>query len=287
MKSNIKVKNLLIIFTLKIFLINFFGINKLYAFIPYYHLPSDESLEKDASLIAKKAYQFLTFGKNEEGLQLARLAFSIDQDNENILATLVEAQIRNNLIEDALKSIRKGKKLSPGNPDFYFVESSIYLNKKNLRKSRRLLLKGLDIEPKNTLALFQLGNIFLMERNYKKSLSIYDKAIRIKPDFWQVINNKGLIYYEMNEKVLAEKNFIKALSINRNGETLLALAVSLQSKDPQKAIQLAKEALKIYPQFVSYEFRKEQLWGNELQSATKILFKSKDLQLDINLAEQF
>ena len=52
-------------------------------------------------------------------------------------------------------------------------------------------------------------------------------------------------------------------------------------------ILLFKEALKLNPSFVSFEYRKEQLWGDKLQKATQKLFKSQDLEMDIDLAREY
>ncbi len=267
--------------------INFHGMDRANAIVPHYHSLSGQFLEKNGFLFANRAYNLLSIGRLNEGLQFAKLALSLYPNNENLWAILAESQIRNNLYKDALKSIQKGKSLNSKNADFYFVESSIYLQRNQLKKARKTLENGLIIEPKNTVALFQLGNIFLMENNYKRALNTFERAILNKSDFWQVINNIGLVYYEIDEKLLAEINFKKAISIERNGETLLALAVTLQNNEKKKSILLAKEALKLNPSFVSYEYRKEQLWGDKLQKATQKLLKSQDLKEDIDLAREY
>ena len=267
-----------------IILINFFEIKSAEAVIPYYHMPSEEFLKNNGLFFARQAYKLLSLGRLNDGLQLAKLAVSLDRNNEKLWAILAEAQIRNDLLNDALQSIKKGKSLNSEIADFYFVESSIYLQRKKLKNAGKSLEKGLSIQPKNTFALFQLGNIFMMQKDFKKALEIFKKAIEIKNDYWQVINNMGLIYFELNEKLFAEINFKKAISIDRNGETLLALAVTLQNKDPRKSILLAKEALKLNPLFVSSKYREEQLWGDKIQKATQKLLESKDLKEDIEFA---
>ena len=261
--------------------------NRANAIVPHYHMPSRQYLEKNSFLFANQAYKLLSLGRLGEGLQFAKLALSLNQKNEKLWAILAEAQIRNNLYKDALKSIQKGKSLNSKNADFYFVESSVYLQTKKLKKARKALENGLIIEPKNSLALFQLGNIFLMQNLYKEALKIFDKAYKIKSDYWQVINNIGLAYYEINEKLLAEINLKKAISIERNGESLLALAVTLQNKEQKKSILLAKDALRLNPSFVSFEHRKEQLWGDKLQKDTQKLFKSQELKMDIDIARKY
>ncbi len=126
-----------------------------------------------------------------------------------------------------------------------------------------------------------------MEKNYKQALSTYNKIIEIKSNFWQAINNKGLIYFEEDELPLAINNFTKAIEIEKNAESMLALGVSLQNTNIKKAISLAKEALQKNPNYVSFEFREEQLWGEKLQKATEELFKIKELQKNISIANLY
>ena len=114
---------------------------------------------------------------------------------------------------------------------------------------------------------------------------MFDKALKIKPDFWQAINNQGLAYFEKNNVNLSIKLFEKAISIQDNAEPLLGLASCLRVKDIQLAIQLAKKALAKDPKYVNYNYRKEQLWGEKLQAATKILLQNEQLKQDVILAK--
>ena len=124
-----------------------------------------------------------------------------------------------------------------------------------------------------------------MEKNYLEAIKLFDKSIQIKPDFWQAINNQGLAYFERNNINRAIKLFEKAISIQENAEPLLGLASCLSIKDINLAIQLAKKALTKDPNYVNYDYRKEQLWGEKLQTATKILLQNEQLKSDVILAK--
>jgi len=267
--------------------LNIFQIRKTNAFIPYYNSPSKKFLNLNSSAIGKNAYQLLYFGQLKEGLALAKLAISLNPEDVNLWALLAEAQINNKLLDDALLSIAKGKLINPLVGELYFIEGSIYISQNKKQKAKNSLKKGLEIQPKNTTALFQYGNIFLMEKNYKKALSKYNKIIEIKTNFWQAINNKGLIYFEQDEILLAVNCFSKAIEIEKNAESMLALGVSLKKINKKKSILLVKEALQKNPKYVSFEFRKEQLWGDKLQKATEELFKIEELKKDISNANLY
>ena len=124
-----------------------------------------------------------------------------------------------------------------------------------------------------------------MEKNYEEAIKQFDNAIKIKKDFWQAINNKGLAYFELNKSNLAIASFQKAIALEENAEPLLALASCLRTRDINKAIFLAKKALKKEPNYVEYVYRKEQLWGEKLQHSTKQLFKSNQLKKEILFAK--
>ena len=267
--------------------LNIFQIKKTLAFIPYYNSPSKRFLELNGSEIGKNAYQLLYFGQFKEGLALAKLAIALNPKDVKLWSLLAEAQINNKLFNDALFSIKKGKSINPLVSELYFAEGSIYITQNKKQKAKKSLEQGLKIQPKNTNALFQYGNIFLMEKNYKKALSKYNKIIEIKANFWQAINNKGLIYFEQDEIILAIDNFTKAIEIKKNAESMLALGVSLKDTNKNKSILLVKEALQKNPNYVSFEFREEQLWGEKLQKATEELFKLEELKKDISIANLY
>ena len=272
---------------LQIIVLNIFQIKKSNAFIPYYSFPSKKFLNQNGSIIGKNAYQLLYFGQFKKGLALAKLAISLNPEDVNLWALLAEAQISNKLFDDALLSIEKGKLINPLVGELYFAEGSIYMSQNKKQKAKKSLQQGLEIQPRNINALFQYGNIFLMEKNYKKALSEYNKIIEIKANFWQAINNKGLIYFEQDEILLAINKFTKAIEIENNAESMLALGVSLKNFNKKKALLLVKEALEKNPNYVSFEYRKEQLWGEKLQKATENLFKLEELKKDISIANLY
>ena len=255
------------------------------ALIPYYYFPETKSLQKKGLIIGKKAYQLLYFGQIKDSLNLAKLAIKINNTNETLWTILAETQIANKLYDEALVSLKNAQKINPKMGEIYFAKSTIYLKQSKIKKAKNSLLSGIKIFPENFKAIFQLGNIYLMEKNYERAIEEFDKAIKIKKDFWQAINNKGLAYFELNKIDLSIISFKKAIYIEENAEPLLALASCLKNKDINKAIFFAKKALKKEPNYVNFNYRKEQLWGEKLQISTEKLFENSQLKKDILLAK--
>ena len=262
-----------------------FYTQNLQAIVPYYYLPETKKLKKEALSIGKQAYQLLFFGQIKDSLNLAKLAVKLDDTNETLWTILAEAQIANKLYDDGLISLNNAQRIKPKMGEIYFAKSSIYLKQSKIKKAKISLQSGINLLPKNFNAIFQLGNIYLMEKDYEKALKEFDKAIEIKKDFWQAINNKGLAYFELDKINLSIISFKNAISVEENAESLLALASCLETQDIDRAIFLAKKALTQDPNYVEYKYRKEQLWGEKLQSFTKKLFRNPKLKEEIISAQ--
>ena len=278
-------KSILKILFFSIFISHIFINKSLKALIPYYYFPETKSLQKKGLSIGKQAYELLYFGQIKDSLNLAKLAIKINNSNETLWTILAETQIANKLYDDALISLNNAQKISPKTGEIYFAKSTIYLKQSKIKKAKVSLLSGIKILPENFKAIFQLGNIYLMEKNHEKAIKEFDKALRVKIDFWQAINNKGLAYFELDKIDLSIISFEKAIKIEANAESLLALASCLRNKDIDKAIVFAKKALSKEPNYVDFNYRKEQLWGEKIQNSTEKLFENPLLKKEIFFAK--
>ena len=258
---------------------------EVYALVPYYYLPTNKNLERESKIFGQNAYQLLYFGQIKESLNLAKLAIKINKFDYKLWLILSEAQIANKLYEEALIALNEAQKLNPNLSEIYFAKSTVYLKQSKFKEAKLAINSGLKITPNNHNALFQMGNIYLIEKDYSLAIKIFDKAINIKSDFWQATNNKGLAYFEQDEINLSIKFFKKAISIEENAEPLLGLAACLSNDDINQALLLAKKALNKDPNYVEYNYRKEQLWGEKLQTSTEKLLKNDQLKKHTTLAK--
>ena len=263
----------------------FFKIEQVQSLVPYYYFPSIKNLQKESLSIGKNAYQLLYFGQYKKSLNLAKLAVKINKKDEKLWLILSEAQVANKLYKSALNSLNNAQNINSNISEIFFAKSGIYLKISQLKNAKTALEEGLKLEPNRHEAIFQLGNIFLMEKNYSDAINFFDKALKIKPDYWQAINNQGLAHFEKNNINLSVKLFEKAISIEENAEPLLGLASCLRIKDIQLAVQLAKKALTKDPNYVNYDYRTEQLWGENLQTSTEILLQNDQLEKEVILAK--
>ena len=262
-----------------------FKVEQVKSLVPYYYFPTIKNLQNESVSIGTSAYQLLYLGEYKQSLNLAKLALQINKTDEKLWLILSEAQVANKQYKNALNSLNEAQKINSNMSEIYFAKSNIYFQISQLENSKTALRAGLRITPNNAKAIFQLGNILLIEKNYLEAIKLFDKSVKIKPDFWQAINNKGLAYFEENNISLSTKLFERAISIQENAEPLLGLASCLRKKDLELAVQLAKKALTKNPNYVNYEYRKEQLWGEKLQTSTEILLQNDQLRKDVILAK--
>ena len=286
MKKLITAFNRLII---SISLIEFLIINQgSYAFFPSINEPSKNELKSTSIKMRRTAIQLIQYGQYQEAVKVLELAVKLNPQEENLWLTLSEAQFRLNNIKNSIKSLDKVLALNPKNEAAYFRKGSIYMNSKDLEKAISMFKKVLSLDDKNETVYFQLGNAFLMLKEYKLALNTYEKVTRLNPNFWQVINNQGLILYEINKVEEAISKFKLAVKISNNAEPKLALAISIYSKEGKSidTLDIAKKALINNPKYAFIEYQSEQLWGKKLKKSAQLLFKTKEMKKAVKEAKE-
>ena len=266
----------------------FFVTNSSIAFFPRINEPNQQEFESTSRQIEKTAIQLIQFGQYKEAIKILKLALKLNPKEETLWMTLAEAQFKSKDSDKALLSLDKALAINPENASIYFTKGSIYMNSKNLRNAILMLNQGLLLDNKNERGYFQLGNAYIMLKKYTKALDTYNKVTKLNPRYWQVINNKGLILYEMNKKEEAISKFRFAAKLSNNAEPRLALAISIYSTKGKsiESINIAKNALMDNPKFADIKYQSEQLWGRKLQQSAKLFFKTKEMKKAVKEARK-
>ncbi len=256
------------------------------AFVPYVFEPSKKDLINASITFGQTAVRLMQYGQSKEATRVAELAIRLNPNNETLWSILAETQVRNKNFIKAKESLTKAKNINPNNAMHWFAEGAIALQQKDSINAIISIEKGLTIKPNNANAHFQLGNAHIMQFNLDSALRSFKKAANIKPKFWEAINNKGLVLFELGKQQQAIKAWRNVLTIEKNAEPMLALAAALNQtqKNKEESLDLAKKALAKNPNFVSSKHQADQLWGQKLQKATKELFKDPNLISDIERA---
>ncbi|PZV02335.1 MAG: hypothetical protein DCF24_02310 [Cyanobium sp.] len=257
------------------------------AVVPYVYLPRSQELEAAGLGIAQAASRLLRLGQAEDAARLASLTVQLLPNDPRGWVLLAEAQLRSNQAKQASLSLAQAKQLDPGNPGIWFAEGSLALREGQPQKAVGLLEQGIRLDGKNAGAHFDLGNAHLLLNNSTGALTAFKRATELRQDFWEAINNQGLVLYELGRREEAIERWRRCLRINaRAAEPMLALASALNASPAglEEARQLASAALAIEPNYVLDAFQKEQLWGSRLRSSTSTLLSQPELKGSVDRA---
>ncbi len=259
------------------------------AMVPYVYVPPERDLEAAGLGIAQAAARLLRLGQAEEAARLAELTVRLLPGDPRGWVLLAEAQLRSDRIDKALWALGKAKQLDPQNPGIWFAEGSLALRSQKPQEAIELLNRGLQLEGRNAGAHFDLGNAQLLLGQSERAMGSYEKAAKLRQDFWEAINNQGLVLWELGRRPAALQRWRQVLRIKPDvPETSLALAAGLYASDPTgqrpEALRLAEMALNEEPNYVLDSYQSEQLWGEKLRGDTRRLLSQPELKLVVERA---
>ncbi|MFM8605377.1 MAG: tetratricopeptide repeat protein [Cyanobium sp.] len=252
------------------------------ALVPFVYLPQTTQLEAAGLGIAQAAARLLRMGQAEDAARLAELTVRLLPGDPRGWVLLAEAELRSNETEKALKALGRAKQLDPNNPGIWFAEGSLALRNAKPQEAIGLLNRGLQLDPRNSGAYFDLGNAQLLLGQSDKALGSFEQAAKLRKDFWEAINNQGLVLWEAGRRTDALERWRRVLKIKPDvPETSLAMAAALFVTSPQErseALRLAELALNEDPNYVLDVYQKEQLWGEKLRADTRRLLSQPELK---------
>ncbi|MFM7642552.1 MAG: tetratricopeptide repeat protein [Cyanobium sp.] len=259
------------------------------AMVPYVFMPAPKSLEEAGLGIAEEALQMLRLGQPEYAARLAELTVRLLPSDPRGWLLLAESQLRSNKSDQALYALGKAKALDPNNPGVWFAEGALALRSDKPADALTLIQKGLQLDRRNPGAYFDLGNAHILLSQPDKALQAFNKASALRNNFWEAINNQGLVLFERGQRQEAIKRWRKVLTIKPGvAESSLALASALHHDQPsntEEPFRLAESALADDPNYVKEEYQKEQLWGPKLREAARQLLAEPSLKPAVERAK--
>jgi tetratricopeptide (TPR) repeat protein len=259
------------------------------ALVPFVYLPQEKELTGAGLGIAQAAARLLRLGQAEDAARLAELTVRLLPEDPRGWVLLAEAELRSNQTEKAVTALSRAKELDPDNPGIWFAEGSLALRNGKPEEAIALLRKGLELDSRNAGAFFDLGNAQILLGNNQAALGSFEKAAGLRKDFWEAINNQGLVLFESGRSGEAIDRWRRVLRIKPDiAETSLAMAAALFERSPadrQEALRLAESALAEEPNYVNESFQKEQLWGPRLRAVTGRLLALPELKPAVERAQ--
>jgi tetratricopeptide (TPR) repeat protein len=257
-------------------------------FVPYVYVPQRVELEGAGLGIAQAAARLLQVGQANEAARLAALTVQLLPDDPRGWLLLAEAQLRSKHLKEAGIALAQAKQLDPRNPGIWFAEGSLALRDGKPKEAIGLLEQGLKLKGNNAGAYFDIGNAHIQLAQLPAALVAFQKASSLRQDFWEAVNNQGLVLFEQGKTKEAIGRWRQVLSLKPDAaETTLALATGLFSQSPanlQNALDLAKKALTTDPNYVLESYQKDQLWGPKLRQATQGLLLQNELKAVVERA---
>jgi tetratricopeptide (TPR) repeat protein len=258
------------------------------ALVPYTYMPQRQELEGAGLGIAQAAARLLQLGQAGDAARLAALTVQVLPADPRGWLLLAEAQLRSRQLEQASVSLARAKQLDPGNAGIWFAEASLALRDNRAVEAIELLQEGLKRDPRNASAYFDLGNAHILLNQPRQALASFERATRLRKDFWEAINNQGLVLYEQGDVTRAIERWRRVLEIQPDAaEPNLALAAALFQRGAdarQEALKLARKALDSEPDYVLDSYQKQQLWGPKLRQTTQLLLQQAELKADVDRA---
>lgn len=259
------------------------------AMVPYVYLPPERDLEAAGLGIAQAAARLLRMGQAEEAARLAELTVRLLPGDPRGWVLLAEAQLRSDRVDKALWALGKAKQLDPQNPGIWFAEGSLALRNRKPEEAIGLLQRGIQLDGRNASAYFDLGNAQVLLGQPDRALGSFEQAAKLRRDFWEAINNQGLVLWEADRRPAAMERWRRVLRLKPDvPETSLALAAGLFASDPVaqrgEALRLAELALNEDPNYVLDKYQAEQLWGTKLRGDTRRLLAQPELKLVVERA---
>jgi len=258
-------------------------------FVPYVFVPKQVELEGTGLGIAQAAARLLQVGQANEAARLAALTVQLLPDDPRGWLLLAEAQLRSKQLNEAGVALARAKQLDPRNPGIWFAQGSLALREGKPKDAIDLLEQGLKLNGKNAGAYFDIGNAHIQLAQSAAALVAFKKAATLRPDFWEAINNQGLVLFDEGKTKEAIARWRQVLNLKPDAaETTLALATGLFSQSPanrQAALDLANKALTSDPNYVLESYQKDQLWGPKLRQATQELLLQNELKAVVERAK--
>lgn len=216
--------------------------------------------------------------------------------------------------EDAIAQFTSAIEIEPSNPDYYYARGQAYENLSKYAEAKTDYEKVIVFAPKNTEALINLGVVNNKTNNFEEALKLlnhastldkrnvrlyrekvitliglekYDQALKASDtaiiikdtplDFYY----RGVIYRKLNNDVLAQKEFQKSISEDKNlAKPRLALAELLMSTNPMEAMNQCNAVIAIDDRNTEAYLMRSQVYKKNLDYPSAINDLSKNILID-------
>ena len=131
---------------------------------------------------------------------------------ESTSYTLGTAYVERGLVKEALKEFTKALTEMQENDRVYIEIGKIHVSEGNTVKALASFLKALELNPQSARAFRLLGGVYHLSGDYHQAAVCYLQAFRLSSSDADVMNNLGVLLYQIGLKEEAERMFKKGLN---------------------------------------------------------------------------
>ncbi len=175
-------------------------------------------------------------------------------DNVDLLYIAAYLHYRRNETKDSMMLTSQAYRLAPKDWRIQQLFALNYISFNMLEAAKLSLQNAIALKPDNAELQYQLARLYFTQGNYVASIEASKKALAIFPDYPEVYHNLALCYEGTGNVDLTEKNFEKAIELDRKykrrDEWPLVDFADYQRMlgHPEESVKLLGEALEINPE---------------------------------------
>lgn len=164
------------------------------------------------------------------------------RNHETVQLRKVQAELllRQNRLDEAVKSLEAMHKLDPENETSALLMSQIAMQQKNTPRAERLLQQHLEQYPNAVAVRHALGRLLVQSSRPEKAITVYKRLVRDTGGTTEILSSLGLLYYQQKDYENAVNQFRRVLKNTPDDQSNFYLAASLE------AMGSAEEAKQVY-----------------------------------------
>jgi tetratricopeptide (TPR) repeat protein len=144
--------------------------------------------------------------------------------------------------------------LLKGNPDYAEAMNTLGIllsSKSQFVQAAGIYNRLLELRPDNAVAMNNLAWVLCRQKQYEQALELAQKGLRIAPNYIDLIDTRGLIYFQMGKLQEASQDFSRCLELYLPNVSSRAVSsyhlgqVFYKLKDRTKASDILKQAIQL------------------------------------------
>lgn len=183
----------------------------------------------------EKGVELYRNGDYKKALDVLKRATKAEANNAQAWYFLGLAQMNENKLGDAEKSLKKSISLNSGNSLFHSALALVYLMRNNSENANTEAQTSLTLDKQNAVAYYVLGAIFFRNGAYNRSYEYAKKTIGLNPSYASgyLLKAESLIssFIQQSGTVLPPTNYRSELLKEAGDDLEKYVTLSLKNKD--------------------------------------------------------